>query len=113
MHYRRWGRVHPWRAAALYSFAFYLVASLFLVLLPLPSLPVRGADPATWEAQFGRLRTPQLDPTASIRAAFTGGARPRAVFQALFNRLLRFQGGVMVLRRFQSGRQAWKGDRIR
>jgi ADP-dependent NAD(P)H-hydrate dehydratase / NAD(P)H-hydrate epimerase len=88
LHYRRWGRIHPWRAAAIYSFAFYLIAALFLVLLPLPELPARGADPAAWEARFGRLRSPELDPTAFLRdivRAEPGTMRARAVFQALFN----------------------------
>lgn len=105
LHYRRWGRMHPWRAAALYSFAFYLVASLFLVLLPLPDLPARGAEPAAWEAQFGRLRTPELDPTASIRAAVTGEAGLRAVFQVLFNLALLAPLGVYL--RWLFGRRAW------
>lgn len=96
LHYRRWGRIHPWRAAALYSFAFYLVASLFLILLPLPDLPARGANLTAWDARFGRLRTPELDPTASVREAFTGTVRPRALFQVLFNLVLLAPLGVYL-----------------
>ncbi|MEZ5407533.1 MAG: VanZ family protein [Acidimicrobiales bacterium] len=88
LHYRRWGRVHPWRAVVLYAFVFYLLASLFLVLLPLPDLPAKGTDPALWEERFGRLRSPELDPTASIRdivTAPTATLRSKALFQVLFN----------------------------
>jgi hypothetical protein len=77
-------RVYP-VIAVLASFP---LAALFLVLLPLPELPARGAESAAWEARFGRLRRPELDPTSclsDIFAAQTGTQRARALFQALFN----------------------------
>lgn len=100
LHYRRYGRVHPWRALAAYSFAFYLLTALFLVLLPLPDLPAKSAGLADWEARFGRLRHPQLDPTAFIRdiaAAQGPRATARAVLQAAFNLLLLFPFGAYLV----------------
>jgi len=90
-HYRRHGKLHPWRAFLGYSFVFYAIAAVFLVLLPLPDLGARGADPGTWEALYGRLRHPQLNPLGfvlDIVRAPTPIKVLRAVFQALFNLLL-------------------------
>lgn len=91
LHYRRFGRIHPWRAIAVYAFAFYLVTALFLVILPLPERPSSGAELAAWEERFGQLRTPVLDPTTFIRDIFKadpGVQRLRAAFQAVFNLML-------------------------
>ncbi len=87
-HYRRYGKLHPWRAFLGYSFVFYAIAAVFLVILPLPD---RGADPAAWEALYGRLRHPQLNPLGfvlDIVRAPSAIKVLRAVLQALFNLLL-------------------------
>lgn len=90
-HYRRHGKLHPWRAFLAYSFVFYAIAAVFLVLLPLPDLGPRGADTGAWEELYGRLRHPQLNPLGfvlDIARAPTGIKVLRAAFQALFNLLL-------------------------
>ena len=35
--YRKYGYLSPWASLVAYSFAFYMLTALFLVLLPLPN----------------------------------------------------------------------------
>lgn len=56
LHYRRFGRVQPVRTLVFYSFAFYSIAALFLVILPLPP---RTPD---FVEQYAGTRTPQVVP---------------------------------------------------
>lgn len=103
-HYRRHGHVHPWRAFISYSFIYYMITALFLVILPLPELPARGADLATWNSRYGALRTPQFDPTAFARdivAARGGKTFYRALFQAIFNLLLLLPFGFYLVYSFK------------
>ncbi|MDP3178537.1 MAG: VanZ family protein [Spirochaetaceae bacterium] len=98
IHYRKYGRVHPWRAFVAYSFAYYALAAIFLVLLPLPDLAEIGGR-SEWESLYGRLRVPRLDPLGFLRD-ITGTSDPtwkaRAILQASFNFLLLFPFGAYI-----------------
>jgi len=98
IHYRKHGRVHPWRAFVAYSFAYYALAAIFLVLLPLPDLAEIGGR-AEWERLYGRLRAPRLDPLGFLRD-IAGTSDPtwkaRAILQASFNVLLLFPFGAYI-----------------
>lgn len=101
-HYRRHGHVHPWRAVVEYSFVYYLIAATFLVLLPLPERPAGGLE--GWNARFGALRRPQLDPRAfflAILQAPSPQARARAIAQAAFNLLLLLPFGSYLVYLFR------------
>jgi glycopeptide antibiotics resistance protein len=103
-HYRRHGHVHPWRAIVSYSFVYYLIAALFLVLLPLPELPSGAAGLEAWNESYGKLRAPQLDPTAFIREilyARTAAWRLRSIFQAVLNVLLLLPFGAYLVYAFK------------
>ena len=106
-HYRRHGRLHPFRAFLGYSFVFYAMAVVFLVIFPLPALPGRGADPAAWEALYGKYRRPEFNPIViflDIVRAPSAAWMLRAVFQAIFNGLLFLPLGLYLVYGF--GRKA-------
>jgi glycopeptide antibiotics resistance protein len=103
-HYRRHGRVHPWRAFVSYSFVYYLIAAVFLVLLPLPDRPVDQAGLAAWNDRYGALRTPRLDPAGFLRDvtdAGTAARRSRAVAQIAFNVMLLVPFGAYLAYAFR------------
>lgn len=98
-HYRRHGRVHPWRAFLSYSFVYYMIAALFLVILPLPERPVGPEETAAWHRIYDALTTPRLDPAGFLRDVVkaTGAAeRNRALAQIVFNVLLLVPFGMYV-----------------
>jgi glycopeptide antibiotics resistance protein len=92
LHYRRYGRVQPARAVVLYSFIFYSIAALFLVILPLPE---RTAD---FAARYAGTRTPQLVPFEFVRdlADEASILASSAFLQAFFNVLLLLPLGVYL-----------------
>jgi len=103
-HYRKHGRVHPWRAFVGYSFVYYLIVAFFLIILPFPEMPKNPAQLAAWEERYGALRNPNLDPTHFIRAilhAREGRHRVHALSQALFNVLLFIPFGVYIVYLFK------------
>lgn len=103
LHYRRHGRVHPWRALVAYSFVFYLLAAVFLVSLPLPDRP-EAAEVAAWLDRHSRVAEPRLDPLAFVADAALappGTARNRAVLQAVFNGVLLFPFGFYLVYAFR------------
>lgn len=111
-HYRRFGRVHPWRALVSYSFVFYLMVAAFLVSLPLPDLP--SADQIEgWKQAHTRVTQPQLDPTAFLSAildAKSAVGRNRALLQAVFNGVLLLPFGFYLVYAFRRGPVgAWVG----
>jgi glycopeptide antibiotics resistance protein len=103
-HYRRHGHVHPLRALVTYSFVYYLLAAVFLVIFPLPDLPARGGDPSVWEARYGRLRQPELNPLVFLRNIVAHRGRSgfaRALSQALFNFALFLPFGFYLVYAFK------------
>jgi len=98
-HYRRHGRIHPWRAFVSYAFVYYCIAAACLVILPLPELP-RGADEtAAWIERYRELGAPQFDPTrfvSEIATARTPAWRKLAIAQALFNVALFLPFGAFI-----------------
>jgi glycopeptide antibiotics resistance protein len=108
-HYRRHGRLHPFRALLGYSFVFYAIVVVFLVIFPLPKLPSHSADPAAWEALYGKYRHPEFNPIVIFLdiARAPGAAKMlRALFQAVFNGLLFLPLGLYLVYGF--GRKAWQ-----
>ena len=99
-HYRRHGHVHPWRAFLSYSFVYYLIAALFLVVLPLPERPVGAQEVAAWHQRYAELTTPRLDPTGFVKdllAAADGAESNRALAQIVFNVLLLAPFGLWLV----------------
>lgn len=108
-HYRRHGRLHPFRAFLGYSFVFYAIVVVFLVIFPLPGLPSHGADPADWEALYGKYRHPEFNPIViflDIARAPNAAKMLRALFQAIFNGLLFLPLGFYLVYGFR--RKAWQ-----
>lgn len=103
LHYRKHGRVHPWRALVIYSFFFYVLTAAFLVSLPLPDRPVPAEVPA-WLDRHAGVKAPRLDPTGfltDVLQAAPGTERTRALLQAVFNGFLLFPFGVYLVYAFR------------
>lgn len=106
LHYRRFGRLQSGRTLVLYSFCFYALAAVFLVILPLPE---RTAD---FCARYQGTKDPQLVPftfvaelaeeaeSAGSVLSLLGSA---AFLQPFFNALLLLPLGVYLRYYFRLG----------
>jgi len=97
-HYRRFGQLHPLRAAVFYSFVFYLICAFFLTLLPLPEITDDFCE------RHAATTEPQLVPLASVALIFsvarswtpTGMLANGELLQVVFNVLMLLPFGLYL-----------------
>ncbi|WP_040226827.1 VanZ family protein [Bhargavaea cecembensis] len=112
--YRKYGFLSIWTTVVVYSFVFYLIAALFLVLLPLPSVrdTCQFQKPGTQHVSLvpfffvgDVIRSSGV--VLSRPGTYAAVLRESAFWQALFNFFLLLPLGV-YLRYFLRERKFWK-----
>src|SRR5699024_6173603 len=112
--YRKYGYLSPWASLVAYSFAFYMLTALFLVLLPLPNTRDTCSLQAPGTVHYSLIPFSFISDIItnssvlwSDPSTYTQMFKHSAFWKAAFNFLLLFPFGV-YLRYFFQEKRYWK-----